>query len=145
MRKQLHVGATFFCVRSLIVCLLVVVSSLAVVGAQSASTGALTGTVTDPTGAVVENAKITLRNSGTEETRTALTDQGGSYRFAVLPPGRYQLTVEAEGFPPVAVHDVTIQITELRSISTQLSVQGVQRRSWFTLRVYRLTTLHSEK
>ena len=46
------------------ICLLVVVSSLDVC-AQSASTGALTGTVTDPTGAVLQNAQIALRNAGT--------------------------------------------------------------------------------
>src|SRR5262249_40512489 len=38
--------------------------------AQSASTGALTGTVTDPSGAVVQNAKITLRNCKTDETHS---------------------------------------------------------------------------
>ena len=57
--------------------------------AQSASTGALIGRVTDPTGAVVPNATIALRNHGTEETRTAITDQDGLYRFSLLPRGEY--------------------------------------------------------
>ena len=74
----------------------------------------------------MQNAKITLRNDGTEETRTALTDQDGSYRFSLLPPGKYELTVEAVGFAPIVVREVAIQITEMRSIATQLSVKGVR-------------------
>jgi Carboxypeptidase regulatory-like domain/TonB-dependent Receptor Plug Domain len=111
--------------RGLVVCLLVVVGSLDV-SAQSASTGALTGTVTDPTGAVVENARIALRNFGTEETRTAITDQEGLWRFSLLPPGKYELSVEAVGFAPVVVREVTIQITEMRRVATQLALTGVR-------------------
>jgi hypothetical protein len=95
--------------------------------AQSASTGALIGRVTDPTGAVVPNATIALRNAGTEETRTALTDQDGSYRFALLPPGVYEVTVEAVGFAPLVVREVLVRITEVRSLATQLAVKGVRQ------------------
>jgi hypothetical protein len=84
-------------VRGLVVCVLVVVSSLDVC-AQSASTGALKGIVTDPTGAVLQSAAISLRNKGTGETRTAITDQDGSYRLSLLPPGEYELTARAVGF-----------------------------------------------
>src|SRR5262245_2949736 len=92
-------------VQSLVLCLVVVVSSLDVC-AQSASTGALTGTVTDPSGAVVPNATIALRNHGTEETRTAITNPDGLYRFSLLPAGEYELTVEAVGFAPLVVREV---------------------------------------
>ena len=111
-------------VLGLIPCLLVVLSSLAAY-AQSASTGGLIGIVTDPTSALVQNAQIVLRNNGTNEARTATTDQNGSYRFSLLPPGAYDVTVEAVGFAPVVVREVLIRITELRSLATQLAVQGV--------------------
>src|SRR5262245_45196832 len=107
VRQTLQPAATLFGLQSLVVCLLVVVSSLAVC-AQSASTGALTGTVTDPTGAVVQNATITLRNKGTDETRTMITNQEGSYRFSFLQPSAYELTVEAVGFAPFVVREVLI-------------------------------------
>src|SRR5262249_6432542 len=71
-RKRLRSAATVLLVHSLVVCLLVVVSLLKV-SAQSASTGALSGTVTDPTSAVVQYARIALRNKGTGEIRTATT------------------------------------------------------------------------
>src|SRR4029450_2451456 len=101
----------------LVAVLLVVVSSL-VARAPSASTGALTGTVSDPTGAVLQNAQIALRNNGTGETRTVITDQGGSYRFSLVPPGEYEVTVEAVGFAPLVVREVLIRITEVRSLAT---------------------------
>ena len=94
--------------------------------AQTASTGALTGTVTDPSGAVVPSAKVTLRNYGTGGTLTTLTSQDGSYSFSLLAAGEYELTVEAVNFKRAVVPQVTIQITEVRSIATQLSVAGAK-------------------
>ena len=125
MLKRWRSDVTVLGVQILVICLLVVVSSLDVC-AQSPSTGALTGTVTDPTSGVLQNAQIALRNTGTDETRTAITDQGGSYRFSLLPPGEYELTVKAVGFAPLVVREVLIRITEVRSLATQLAVEGVQ-------------------
>lgn len=75
--------------RSLAFCLLVILTSFDLF-AQSASTGALTGTVFDPAGAVVSNATIILRNNGTRQTFTDVTNPSGIYRFALLPPGQYE-------------------------------------------------------
>src|ERR1700730_16302931 len=112
VRERVHSAVIFLGVQTLVVCLLVVVRSLDLC-AQSAPTGALTGTVTDPTGAVLQNARIALRNRGTDETRNTTTDHDGAYRFSLLPPGEYELTVDAVGFAPVVVREVMIQITEM--------------------------------
>ena len=125
VRERVHSAVIFLGVQTLVVCLLVVVRSLDLC-AQSASTGALTGTVTDPTGAVLQNARIALRNRGTDETRNTTTDHDGAYRFSLLPPGEYELTVDAVGFAPVVVREVMIQITEMRNVATQLAVKGVR-------------------
>jgi len=118
-----HVVSSGTGIQRIVLCLLVFVS-LRDVCAQTASTGALTGKVTDPSGAVVKNAKITLRNYGTDEALTAITSQDGFYRFSLLAPDEYELTVEAEGFSPLVIGEVTIRITEVRSITTQLAVKG---------------------
>jgi hypothetical protein len=125
VRKRVNLAATVSRAQDRVLCLLVVVSSLDVC-AQSASTGALTGTVTDPTSAVVQNAKVIVRNYGTDETRTVVTDQDGSYRFSLLPVGEYELKVEALGFADLVVREVMIQITEVRDITTQLAVKGAR-------------------
>jgi len=111
--------------RSLAFCLLVILTSFDLF-AQSASTGALTGTVFDPAGAVVPNATIILRNNGTRQTFTAVTDPSGIYRFALLPPGQYAVTVEAVGFAPIVLGEVVIQITEVRRIQIRLVVRGAK-------------------
>jgi hypothetical protein len=125
MRKKPQSVTTISGVQSLVLCFLIV-GSLLDVCAQSASTGALTGLVTDPTGSVLQNSKISLSNYGTGETRTAITNQDGLYRFSMLPPGEYELRVELVGFAPLVVRQVMIRITEVTSIAIRLTVKGVK-------------------
>ena len=54
--------------------------------AQSAGTGALTGTVTDATAAIIPGVTVTLTSTDTNQTRSMITSEDGSYRFALLPP-----------------------------------------------------------
>ncbi|MCU1332463.1 MAG: TonB-dependent receptor plug, partial [Candidatus Angelobacter sp.] len=111
--------------QSVALCLLVIVTAFEVF-AQSASTGALTGRVTDPKGAVVPKATITLRNNGTGQALTTVTDPEGLYRFSLLPPGQYELTVRMAGFEPLFLRQVMIQISEVRRIPIKLAVKGVR-------------------
>ena len=57
----------------------------------------LTGIVSDPSGAVVANAKVTLRNSLSGDVRESTTDNQGYYTFASVPVGTYNVTIEAPG------------------------------------------------
>jgi hypothetical protein len=65
---------------------------------QSLVTGDFTGTITDPSGAVVPNAMIALKNNGTGQTRNTTTNATGSFRFSLLQPGSYTLSATASGF-----------------------------------------------
>jgi hypothetical protein len=58
----------------------------------------LTGIVTDPTGAVVANGKVTLRNSLSGDVRESVTDSQGYYTFASVPVGTYNVTMRRRGF-----------------------------------------------
>src|SRR5271154_6681664 len=60
--------------------------------------GSLEGIVVDPADAAVANAPVTLVNPETKATRTATTDNTGTYRFLQLEPATYNLTVKANGF-----------------------------------------------
>lgn len=66
--------------------------------AQASGNAQLNGTVTDPSGATVAGAKITVTNTATNASYTATTNQDGFYAVTNLPPGAYQLTVDASGF-----------------------------------------------
>jgi hypothetical protein len=58
----------------------------------------ITGRVTDQSGAVVPGARVTVTNTGTNETRIATCSEEGEYTIPQLPPGDYSLTVEQAGF-----------------------------------------------
>ena len=68
--------------------------------AQSA-TATLSGTVIDESGAFIPSVNITLLNLGTALQRHATTDDQGSYVVPLLPPGRYNVTAQREGFTTV--------------------------------------------
>jgi len=66
--------------------------------AQSLVTGDITGTVTDPSGAVVSGASVSLKSDANGSTRSATTGSNGTYRFSLLSPGNYTVSVSASGF-----------------------------------------------
>ena len=62
-------------------------------------TAGIQGTVTDPSGAIVPNATVTLKNPDTGLDRHIQTDTSGTYQFLSVPVGdKYVLEVEAQGF-----------------------------------------------
>src|SRR6266700_4547968 len=70
----------------------VVMFSVAWLGAYSQTTTAtLSGVVHDPTGAVVPQVKITLRNIAKGTNRATLTDNDGRYNLSAVEPGTYEL------------------------------------------------------
>jgi hypothetical protein len=66
--------------------------------AQTITTGDLAGTVSDPSGAVVTNGVVELRNLEEGSVNTAKTSSSGYYHFAYLKPGNYKVTAAASGF-----------------------------------------------
>ena len=65
---------------------------------QAAYTAQVRGIVTDQTGAVVQNAIITITNDGTGISTTAHTDDKGLYTVTGLRPASYTVKCEAKGF-----------------------------------------------
>src|SRR5688572_4731713 len=81
---------------------LVMTLVLAIVGvlpafAQS-DRGQIAGFIKDQTGVVIPGATVTVTNSQTRLTWTAVTDGRGYYVIPSLPPGAYEITVELQGF-----------------------------------------------
>ena len=72
----------------------------AVLVAQGTTSSAISGTVVDQTGKPIQGALIRVTSDALiGGSRVATTTENGRYRLPILPPGRYQLTVEAKGFP----------------------------------------------
>jgi len=66
--------------------------------AQSLTTGEIAGVVKDPSGAVIQNATVTLKSLDTGATQEVKTNGIGEYRFLLLKPGRFAVTATQTGF-----------------------------------------------
>jgi hypothetical protein len=82
----------------------------------------LTGVVTDPSGAVVANAKVTLRDAGSGSERNTVTDNQGYYSLPSVPVGNYILSVEAPGFQTYRATNIAMGGGEKRNINASLQV-----------------------
>ena len=64
--------------------------------AQAQTTGTVVGVVTDAsTGRPVARARVVARSPSLQGEQTAVSDETGSYRLSLLPPGSYKLSVPA--------------------------------------------------
>ena len=98
-----------------------VLSCFSPASAQS-DRGAITGTVTDPQGAVVANAKVTVTNLETGETRETRTTAEGSYILSELRAGPYRLSVEAPGFKTATIDRIQVAVQVTRRADVKLEV-----------------------
>jgi hypothetical protein len=98
---------------------------LSVTARAQVTTADLVGTVKDHTGAVVNGAKVTITNEATGVSRSFTTASDGNYIFTSLQPGRYALSVEAQGFRKVERTGVELQVNQRAQIDLDLQVGQV--------------------
>ena len=84
--------------------------------AQTTVTSTLLGTVTDPSGAVIPNAQVHLRNQSTNGTLSATTDSSGLFRFVEVLAGSYSVSVQANGFKAFTENDIAVGSSETRDL-----------------------------
>jgi outer membrane receptor protein involved in Fe transport len=109
--------------------ILFLVSSFSVL-AQSTAT--LQGVVNDPSGAVVPNAKITVRNQATGIERAAQTDSDGNYQVAALPVGAYRVEVQAQGFQTQVLPNLSVEVGRTLVQNFQLTVGSISQEVTIT-------------
>ena len=90
--------------------------------AQTALSGAVSGTILDQTGAVVKGAKVTLTETATDVSRTAMTDAAGRYFFSTVPPGEYALKAEAKGFRTSVTTKLVVEVTKTATADVKLEI-----------------------
>src|SRR3974377_1437228 len=89
---------------SLVAAILLPLPFATVLAAQTTVTGEIAGTVVDSSGAIVSGATVSLKNEASGELVKAQTDGLGQFRFALLKPGAYTLTVRASGLQTSGQH-----------------------------------------
>ena len=87
---------------------------------QSATTGALAGAVTDPAGAALPHVTVTLANSATMATQTAITGDNGAYTFSLLSSGDYEVQFAAPGFKTARMCPVAVNVGEAPTLDAAL-------------------------
>src|SRR5690349_19994411 len=92
--------------------------------------GTLRGTVTDPSGAVVPNATIVLREPATGAlVRQSKSDHQGNYEFPDIKPGTYRVTVEAAGFQSSSIDEIVLTAGQVRRVDVGLNVGTVAQET----------------
>ena len=89
------------------------------------TTGAIRGTVADRTGAALPGVTIVISSGALMQTRTAVTDTEGTYRFAALPPGDYTLVFTRLDFAAATREGVHVSVGSTTLVDIDLAVAAI--------------------
>lgn len=92
--------------RLVVLCLLLLTPSLF----GQTTSGQISGAAVDDSGAALPGVTVEVRNPSTGTSRTAITNSAGLYVLPLLPPGVYALSGELEGFRPVRLDRVVVNV-----------------------------------
>lgn len=87
--------------------------------------GSIVGTVTDPSGAAVNNAKVTITDIQKGAKFDVSTNESGNYTKGQLIPDQYQVTIEAAGFEKTVSNPITVQVDAVARYDVSLQVGNV--------------------
>src|SRR5262245_28898066 len=79
-------------------------------GRSQTFSGSGLGTVKDSAGQIVPGAQVVLTNLDTNEARTTITSELGTYIFPLVPPGRYRLAMELSGFKKFVREPIEVEV-----------------------------------
>jgi hypothetical protein len=99
---------------------LIVASILSLYG--QISQASLAGTVKDVSGALVPGATVTVKDKGTDATRTAVTNSSGEYAIPNLTPTEYSVTVTMNGFKTDIVSSLVLHTGDQSTYNATLEV-----------------------
>src|SRR5437660_4093658 len=96
-------------------------------------TASITGTVKDPSGASIAKAQVTVSSPDRGINRTTTTNSDGEYSVPALPPGSYNVTINAPGFRKYEATGVILRVAQkarndvamqVGTASTEVTVEG---------------------
>lgn len=106
--------------------LLAAVFALATACVSQAQTfGEIGGQVRDQSGASISGARVTATNAATNAVRSGVSNDAGIYSFPSLPPGVYNLRVEAPGFKSATRQSVELQVQQSARLDFTMEIGQV--------------------
>ncbi|MCL4522337.1 MAG: TonB-dependent receptor, partial [Acidobacteria bacterium] len=106
------------------VCLFALLALMGSAALAQVNTVDLSVNVLDPSDAAIKGAKVTVKNVATSAMRTVDTDDSGRALFVALPPGRYQVTVEAAGFTKLVNPELVVTIGQSAEFHAHMKIQS---------------------
>ncbi len=85
----------------------------------------ITGQIVDPTGAAVAGASVNVTNTATRTVVSAKSNETGNFATPFLPPGMYELTVEAPGFKRFVRQNIILQAQDKLRLDVRMEVGDV--------------------
>ena len=108
-----------------LVSVILFLATLSVSALFGQNTGVISGTVTDPSQAVVPNATVTIVNAETGVTVWhGQTNESGVYRAPALTVGRYNITVDMQGFKRASVDGINLAMDQRASVDVAMQTGG---------------------
>lgn len=91
--------------------------------AQQAGTATLSGRIIDPNEAVIRGATVTATQKATSVRRETTTNDDGVFVLSNLPPGEYDVKIQAPGFADkISKSPILVQVGQVSTIDAQLDV-----------------------
>ena len=84
--------------------------------------GRILGRVADPSGAVLANVSVRIRNQATGVARDTKTNGSGDYTFVEVAPGNYTAEFEQKGFKRNVQKDVTVDVNQAVTLNSTLQI-----------------------
>ncbi len=84
--------------------------------------GVILGVVKDSSGGSVPDAKVTVTNTGTNDTRSTTSGDDGAWRVPGLNPGNYTVKIEKDGFKTSTQTGIALDVAQQFVVNPVLEV-----------------------
>lgn len=96
--------------------------------AQQLATGSIKGKITDPDGVPLPGVSITVTSPSLIGSVTGVTNADGDFRAPGLPPGRYKVMAELDGFKTVIREGVIVHVGMVIAIDLLMEPSPLQEQ-----------------
>jgi hypothetical protein len=97
----------------------------AIITAQAQFRAGVQGTISDSAGALVPDAKIVLKDTETGKTQEVTSNAEGFYRITGLAPGKYELSVEKDGYKKSIAQNLSVSAEVIQGMDVILEIGEV--------------------